>query len=89
MSDSFESQAPSIHKKNPMSANGIDHVDLNRYAGNDLDQAFGAVKEAIRGVQFGSVTVIIQDSRIIQVDRTEKLRVAQHRPNGRSGRGIS
>ena len=72
-----------------MSANGIDHADLNRYAGNDLDQAFGVVKEAIRGVQFGSVTVIIQDARIIQVDRTEKLRVAQNRPTGRSGRGIS
>ena len=33
------------------------------------------VREALRGMQFGTVTLIVQDGVVIQVDRTEKTRV--------------
>jgi hypothetical protein len=31
---------------------------------------------AIRGVRYGQVQIIIQDSRVVQIDKTEKLRLA-------------
>lgn len=33
------------------------------------------VIEAIRSVRFGQVQIIIQDSRVVQIDKTEKLRL--------------
>ena len=46
----------------------------------DLSQAdlcrevLRAIANAIRGVRFGSVEVVIQDSRVIQIERKEKFR---------------
>jgi len=46
----------------------------------DLSQAdlcrevLHAIANAIRGVRFGSVEVVIQDSRVIQIERKEKFR---------------
>jgi hypothetical protein len=34
------------------------------------------VIEAIRSVRFGQVQIIIQDSRVVQIDKTEKVRLA-------------
>lgn len=31
--------------------------------------------EAIRSLKFGTVTITVQDSKIIQIDKTEKLRL--------------
>ena len=39
------------------------------------DQAARLVREALRGLQFGTVTLIVQDGLVIQVDRTERTRV--------------
>ena len=33
------------------------------------------ISEALRGMQFGTVTLIVQDGFVIQVDRTEKRRL--------------
>lgn len=33
------------------------------------------IKESIEGIRFGSVTVIIQDGRVIQIDKQEKIRL--------------
>ncbi|TCK60999.1 YezD family protein [Seleniivibrio woodruffii] len=35
------------------------------------------VKELVSSVMFGTVTIIIQDGRIIQVDRNEKIRISK------------
>ncbi len=32
------------------------------------------IDDALRGLRFGTVTVIVQDGVVVQVDRTEKLR---------------
>jgi hypothetical protein len=34
------------------------------------------VVKAIRSVRFGQVQIIIQDSRVVQIDTTEKVRLA-------------
>lgn len=33
------------------------------------------IRDAIRSVRFGTITVIVQDGVVIQVDRTEKTRI--------------
>jgi len=33
------------------------------------------VREALRKIRFGTVTLVIQDSRVIQIDRSEKIRL--------------
>lgn len=35
------------------------------------------IASAIRDIKYGSVQIIIQDSRIIQIEKTEKIRVKE------------
>lgn len=37
------------------------------------------IEEALRGLQFGSITVIVQDGVVVQVERTEKRRFQRGR----------
>jgi hypothetical protein len=39
------------------------------------------IREALRGLQFGHVTIIVQDGLVIQVERTEKKRLQRHKRN--------
>lgn len=34
----------------------------------------GPVLEALQGLRFGSVEIFVQDSKLIQIDRKEKIR---------------
>jgi hypothetical protein len=38
------------------------------------------IQAALRGLRFGSVTAVVQDGVIVQVDRTEKVRLERHTP---------
>lgn len=42
----------------------------------DNAELVGQILQAIKGVRHGHVQIIIQDSRVVQIDRTEKLRLA-------------
>jgi len=33
--------------------------------------------EALRGMRYGQVILIVQDGRVVQIDRTEKVRLTQ------------
>jgi hypothetical protein len=33
------------------------------------------VREALRDIRYGTVTLVIQDSRVIQIDKSEKIRL--------------
>jgi hypothetical protein len=35
-----------------------------------------AVRAAVEGIRFGVVQLIIQDGRVVQIDKTEKVRLA-------------
>ncbi|MGA7869930.1 MAG: DUF2292 domain-containing protein [Candidatus Binatus sp.] len=38
------------------------------------DHILRRIANAIRGVRFGSVEIVIQDSRVVQIERKEKFR---------------
>ena len=39
------------------------------------------IREALEGLQFGSITVIVQDGIVVQIDRTEKVRLVKPKAN--------
>jgi len=41
----------------------------------DAVQALERIRDALRGLRFGTVSVIVQDGVVVQVERTEKLRL--------------
>jgi hypothetical protein len=52
-----------------------------RAGGEALDPALEYVRQALAGLQFGLVAIIVQDGVIIQVERTERkrFRKGEHR----------
>ena len=42
--------------------------------GQDLEPVFREIIRAIRGISFGSVEVVIHNSRVVQIERKEKFR---------------
>jgi hypothetical protein len=38
-------------------------------------EALERIREALRGLRFGAVTAIVHDGVVVQVERTEKLRL--------------
>ncbi len=51
--------------------------------GDELEQV---LREALRTISFGSITLIIQDGKVIQVDKSEKVRLKK--PDFIDGSGI-
>ena len=43
------------------------------------DEILRRIANAISGVRFGSVEVVIQDSRVVQIERKEKFRFDKNR----------
>ena len=41
----------------------------------DRELELAHVRDALRGLRFGAVNIIVQDGVIVQIDRTEKRRV--------------
>ncbi len=50
--------------------------------------AFRHILRAIRGIRYGTVTVIVQDGVVIQVDQTEKNRIDYSSADCKDGGGI-
>jgi hypothetical protein len=46
----------------------------NDFSSTDLARALEEVERAIRSVAYGSVEVVIQNSRVVQIERREKFR---------------
>ena len=44
---------------------------------SEPDRAVDLVREALRGLRFGTISLIVQDGVVVQIDRTEKRRVAR------------
>ena len=42
-----------------------------------LSQTLDRIRDALHGLRFGAVTVIVQDGVAVQVDRVEKLRLVR------------
>ena len=58
--------------------------DTHRTDGpTSLDRAQDAlerIQTALRGLRFGTVTAVVQDGIVVQVDRTEKIRIEKRGP---------
>lgn len=40
------------------------------------------ILKAVESVKFGNVQIIIQDSKVVQIDKTEKIRLDQNSKKG-------
>ena len=52
----------------------------------DRDEMLERVQAALRGIRFGTVTVVIQDGVVVQIERMEKIRLDTRRPGPRAVR---
>lgn len=43
------------------------------------------VRDALREIRYGAVTLVIQDGRVIQIDKSEKIRLNRQEHNHGSG----
>lgn len=43
----------------------------------DAADALERIRDALRALRFGTVTVVVQDGVVVQVERTEKLRIVR------------
>lgn len=50
----------------------------------ERDEALDRIQAALRGLRFGTVTVVIQDGVVVQIERMEKLRLDTRKPGPRS-----
>ncbi len=48
---------------------------VSHHADGNLSQALEGIRDALRELRYGTVTVIVQDGVVVQVERTEKLRL--------------
>jgi hypothetical protein len=55
----------------------VDGVSVGRRAENTdpLDQAMEQIRQALRGLRFGEVAIVVQDGVVIQIERTERTRL--------------
>ncbi len=47
---------------------------LDRRQVSQSDEVLNKIASAIRGVRYGAVEIVIQDSRVVQIERKEKFR---------------
>ena len=56
-------------------------VQVSATADNITEYTWEEVRASLRNLKYGSVTIIVQDGVIIQIDRTEKRRLQSRRSN--------
>ena len=53
-----------------------DSIKAHDTSTTDIDaRALGKVRDALTGLRYGEVTVVVQDGVVVQVERTEKVRI--------------
>ena len=52
----------------------VPHADCHE---EELVTALERIRDALRGLRFGTVSVIVQDGVVVQVERTERLRLVR------------
>ena len=45
-------------------------------------EAVDRIQSALRGLRYGTVTVVVQDGVVVQVERTEKIRLEKRESRG-------
>lgn len=57
-------------------------MDTPERADDRREQELQQIRDALRGLRFGSVNVVVQDGVVVQIDRTEKRRLQVSQANG-------
>jgi len=60
-------------KAEPNSESPLSTFDHRAQAGQS-DDVMTRIASAIRGLRYGAVEIVIQDSRVVQIERKEKFR---------------
>lgn len=42
---------------------------------NDISQTFEKIKDTVASVKYGTVTLVIQDGHVVQIEKNEKIRL--------------
>lgn len=50
-------------------------IDTKQNKGNNLEEALREAKKIIGEIKYGSVTLVVQDGVVVQIERQEKLRL--------------
>jgi len=58
-----------------MSDSTHDHDALLPRSERDSSYALDRIRDSLRGLRYGEVTVIVHDGLVVQVERTEKVRL--------------
>lgn len=58
-----------------MDGHGGDKVENADKTPKNTESYIEEVKRIVELIQFGSLTLIIQDGKVIQIDKTEKIRL--------------
>ncbi|HVX14092.1 MAG TPA: YezD family protein [Pirellulales bacterium] len=49
--------------------------NISRRPPAELDEALACIRDALRGLEYGQISVIVQDGVVIQIERTERKRL--------------
>jgi len=61
-------------------------ADADNYLGGKLSgDVQRALRDALRTIRFGTVTLVVQDGKIIQIERNEKFRLSKGQQMDGSG----
>jgi hypothetical protein len=57
-------------------------MDAEKSTGNtaselEREHELSQIRDALRGLRFGAINIVVQDGVVVQIDRTEKRRVRQ------------
>jgi hypothetical protein len=50
----------------------------------EIEKWLGLVRDQLRSLRYGVVQIVVHDSKVVQIDRTEKLRLERPNPAARS-----
>lgn len=67
-----------------VSQNGIPEPSPTSSESKDAtnrDPVLSEIEEALRGLRFGQVVVIVQDGVVVQIDRIERRRIHRRKPD--------
>jgi hypothetical protein len=72
-----ESREGALAVERSAKADDQQHVRGFQASDEDLD----AIRDAVRGIRYGTVLITIQDGVIVQIDRTDRRRMRLRRPD--------
>lgn len=89
MSQTTGLQAAVNYSRQPNSMSQASHTPSTANGSNRLptEDELREIAASLRGMRFGSVTIVVQDGVIIQIDKTEKRRLRTRRDIQENGQG--